>query len=566
MTRNLMLLYWNMGKTQFRTAPDNTKVAFVFITIGALFITVLFSFAIGGMAVSLPLHFFEPIIPYVFSALLAFTILFGVPQVFKNLYGTNDLAFLFTLPIKTKSIYWVKFLQSFLGVPGILWVVSIVLIMVFGMASQASLIFYPVAIIVSLLIMLLGLSVAYLINLMLIQIIPVHRAKELMTAMSAIAGIIVYILFQLPNLLHQNNRDNQMVTELPQMPKWLPMEWGGRSLMEAHSGSSGFILPFILLLLFTGLLIFLSSLLVEKGFRTGWIKMNDGSRSKKKRKRKKVNVQLNHPIIAIGIKEWRAIQRDMREWVTFLPFLIFMIFPFITIFNNDGSKEFIFSNPAISWIVLQGIFLFMFTFMTSGFSSSAIAREAYSIHLLRIMPLTGWQIALGKFWINWLIPVVILSVLEVVGGLIFQWKLFDIFLGIIVVSIMSLGITGIGLWIGSIGAKYNPNNPQNRLETGVSFLLMILSFLYLFIAAFPSLLVLIPTDTLNLFQDGEKPIGIVGMLFTMLKWKAANMAILTVISGLITLLISVGVAIFTLYLTVIRINKGLTINFVTNKK
>src|SRR5690606_19739210 len=99
-------------------------------------------------------------------------------QVFKNLYGTNDLAFLFTLPIKTKSIYWVKFLQSFLGVPGILWVVSIVLIMVFGMASQASFIFYPVAIIVSLLIMLLGLSVAYLINLMLIQIIPVHRAKE----------------------------------------------------------------------------------------------------------------------------------------------------------------------------------------------------------------------------------------------------------------------------------------------------------------------------------------------------------------------------------------------------
>ncbi|MEH7344906.1 hypothetical protein V7122_13720 [Bacillus sp. JJ1532] len=566
MTKRLILLFWQMGKNQFRTAPDSTKIAAVFAAIGAIFVTVLLSIAIGAMALTLPKDFFDPTFAYAFSGLIAFNILFGVPQVFKNLYGTNDLSLLFTLPIKTRSIYWVKFLQSFIGVPGFLWLFSIILLTVFGIASKSSIVFFPMAYITSLLFTLIGMSIAYMMNLVLIQVIPVHRAKELMTVMSALAGIIVYVLFQLPNILMKNNPNGQEMTQIPQMPKWLPMEWGGTVLTEASSGSFSFFLPFMMTFIFAALMLFITSLLVEKGFRTGWIKMNEGNRPKKKRKGKKASAKIYHPIMMIGIKEWRSIQRDLREWVAFLPFIFFMFFPFISIINDKNMINIIIHNPEISWMVAQATFLFMFTFLTGGFASGSIAREAYSIHFLHVLPLSGWKIALGKFWINWLIPVVFLIILEFAGGIFLKWSLLNIFFGIAVVAIMSLGITGIGLWLGAIGAKYNPNNPQNRLETGVSFLLMFLSFGYLLIAALPSVLVLIPTDALPIFQHEGRPTGIFGMLVSLLEWKNDNKTFLTIICSIFTLIISVGVTLLTLQLSARKIEKGLTINFVTNKK
>ncbi|MBS4189600.1 hypothetical protein KHA94_05160 [Bacillus sp. FJAT-49705] len=385
MTKKLLLLFWKMGKNQFRTAPDSTKIAVVLSTIAALFVTVILSIGVGAMATILPRESYSSLISFAFSGLLAFNILFGVPQVFKNLYGTNDLAFLFTLPIKTRSIYWVKFLQSFVGVPGVLWIFSIILLTVFGVVSKASFVYFPVTCIASLMITLIGMSIAYLINLLLIQIIPVHRAKELMTAMSALAGLFVYVLFQLPNLLSKNEIEEEVLGEMPQMPKWIPMEWAGRSLNEASFGSSEFILPLLLLLVLVIFMLSLSAALVEKGFRTGWIKLNEGNRPKKKRKRSKTAVKIHHPIIAIGIKEWRAIHRDMREWVMFLPFLFFMFFPVISMINDKDSLQFIINHPDVSWLIAQGTFLFMFPFLTGGFASSSIGREAYSIHLLRIL-------------------------------------------------------------------------------------------------------------------------------------------------------------------------------------
>ncbi len=565
--KKLLLLFWKMGKNQFRTAKDGTKIAVVFSSVMGIVIAIFLSIGTAAAAAIVQKEFVAPIFSYAFSLLLAFNILFGVPQVFKHLYGTNDLALLFTLPIKTRTIYWSKFIQGFFGIPSILTLLSCILLTVFGIVTQASISFFLLAYVVSLLITLIGVSISYLLNLILIQIIPVHRAKELMTAMSAIAGMIVYLLFQLPNLLARNQVDANTMSELPPMPKWLPMEWGGRSLAEATTGSFGFILPFLLLILLTGLMLLISSSLVEKGFRTGWVKMNEGNKPRKKRKGTKVKNKVYHPITMIGIKEIRSIQRDIREWITFLPFLFFMFFPIISLFNKEGGFEFIMNNPTISWIIVQGIFLFMFSFLTSGFASSSIAREGYSIHLLRSLPLSGKEIVLGKFWANWLIPILFLTSLELIIGIFLKWNPLFIVFGIAVLAVMSLGIAGIGLWIGSIGAKYNPNNPQNRLETGTSFLLMFLCFSYLFVALIPTALVLVPIDSSIISHEvGAHPEGIFGFFITLLEWKSENQFLLIFLAGSAALLISLGIALLTLFLSAKKIDKGIKINFVSARK
>ncbi|MDQ0268443.1 putative ABC transporter permease subunit [Cytobacillus purgationiresistens] len=562
MTKKLLKLYLKIAKNEFISLPEGQKIALVFASLAVIFFIGIFSFIVLGISSTLPTDFFNSLFAYALTGVLAFNILFGVPQIFKNLYGASDLAFLFTLPIRTNQLFWVKFIQSLIGLPGLLWIASCVLITVFGVSAQASFLFYPISYITILLITLIGMGVAYLLNLVLIQIIPVNRAKELMTVMTAMAGIIVYVLFQIPNLM-QNNIYTDELTVLPEFPSWIPMEWGGRVLSSAIFGTIQ-ILPLSMLILFTVLLLFLSSSLVEKGFRTGWIKMNDGLRNRKKLKSKKNKNRIHSPIVSIGVKEWRAIQRDMREWVTFLPFIFLLVFPVASILNEGKTIDFILSHPNISWMLAQAAFLFMFIFMTAGFTSSSFAREAHAIHLLRILPLSGWQITLGKLWINWLIPVCLLSTLQVIASILLNWNPLATIFGIVIIAIASLGITGIGLWLGAIGAKYDANNPQNRLIGGVSFLLIFLCFSYVIIAMIPTMLVLLPIDSLNLFTDDEFT-GLFGLLFTLLKWKAAHSLLFTFIGGFVSVIFSIGIAYFFLLLTVKKINQGINIKFVDKR-
>ncbi len=199
------------------------------------------------------------------------------------------------------------------------------------LATERTGFFYPVSYFILLSFIFIGLGIVYLLNLILIQIIPVHRAKELMTALTAVGGILGYLLVQLPNLLGGQS-DGSIVSVLPELPAWLPMQWGGKILSDLAHGN--FMIQTgtaIALVLGTAAFVtLLSSILVEKGFRSGWIQISEGGRKKKKKKPKKE--KLHHPLIQIGIKEWRMIQRDLREWVVLLPSAFFLVFPFLTLF------------------------------------------------------------------------------------------------------------------------------------------------------------------------------------------------------------------------------------------
>lgn len=133
----------------------------------------------------------------------------------------------------------------------------------------------------------IGLSIAYLLNLVVIQLIPARRANELMTAMTFLSGLFVYLIFMLPQISNNRSLSESLMAGLPVLPDWVPVSWGSDALIQAANGSMSFFLPMILLILFAGVLILLTTTLVEKGFRTGWVRLSEGSGKKKKRKPKK---------------------------------------------------------------------------------------------------------------------------------------------------------------------------------------------------------------------------------------------------------------------------------------
>src|SRR5690625_6147121 len=104
---------WN----SLRTQKKSHLVSYLAAMIGLLFFLGLLTQAAWALSSSIIESVFAGILTYGCLLIVGMIILMGVPQVFKDMYSTTDLEHLFTLPIKTKYIFWMKYLKSLFGIP-----------------------------------------------------------------------------------------------------------------------------------------------------------------------------------------------------------------------------------------------------------------------------------------------------------------------------------------------------------------------------------------------------------------------------------------------------------------
>lgn len=545
----------------------------------------IFGFFVGTVIIGIFLFFFgrfiwlhsEQMTPDTFNnmfsfallAIIAMVILMGIPQVFKQLFDSSDLEMLFTMPIHPRSIFWSKYIQSYFGVPLFMFIIFIIPCIVLGIAMQAPFLYYMIMFIALLTATVFGLSLICLLNLFIIQMIPPARANEFMTIMGFVSGVLVYLLIMLPQLSSDRSLIEQMLTGLPDLPKWLPVAWGGIAIQYALEGSLLALLPLGLLILLTVLMMLVTTYLVEKGFRSGWIRMHEGS-NKKRRKKKGTSFRaIHHPIVAVGKKEWLTMKRDMREWLTIIPMVVFFIFGMVGFFVGGGRLSDIQGYGEISWPIAQIILLFLCALMNGLISSASIGREGYNLWIIEVMPLTGKYVAYGKLWISWLIPYLFLTFVEVIALFLLNWTFLNFFIGVVVKALITAGLSSFGLWIGTLGAKYNPTNPQQRLSFGAMVFEFVFSYVYLFIALIPAVYLLLPDMLLEEipkdFNHGLT--GVTGILATitlnLLALKLSHTIVMTISAGLLFLLITIGFTYLCIHLSARRIERGLKIDLIT---
>src|SRR5699024_635521 len=190
---------WKIFINTMKSQPG--KNYFSYFVMFVVFAILLYWFSAGIWAIAdvITEPVFAGILSYGFLLVIGFIILLGLPQVFKHLYSATDLNLLFTMPIPTRYIFWIKYLQSFVGIPLLVFVLYVVPLFVYGAFIGANVLYYPVVLLVLLSVIVVGLSIAYLFNLLLVQVVPASKVNEFMTVMSVLSGIFVYFLFMIPN-------------------------------------------------------------------------------------------------------------------------------------------------------------------------------------------------------------------------------------------------------------------------------------------------------------------------------------------------------------------------------
>lgn len=111
--KNQQRIFVNTLKSQ------DLKNYFAYLVIFAVLAVLLFLFSqtIWRIAGSLTEPMLAGIFSYSMLMIIGMVILIGMPQVFKHMYSATDLEFLFTFPIKTRHIFLMKYIQSFIGTP-----------------------------------------------------------------------------------------------------------------------------------------------------------------------------------------------------------------------------------------------------------------------------------------------------------------------------------------------------------------------------------------------------------------------------------------------------------------
>ncbi|MDQ7092249.1 hypothetical protein REC12_01415 [Desulfosporosinus sp. PR] len=494
--KNQLRVFWN----NLRHRPPRAIIAMLIFALVLLSILVsLGALAYGGLKVLSP-QTARGFLSLLFMGGLMGQIFFGITAAFAALYMSEDLETLFVAPVSLKAVFAVKslsvmasnllpvFLLAFL--PGIFY----------GLLFQAAAAYYLMVLLVGLGLWISGTALAELLNLVVMRIVPPHRSKEAVGFIGALTGILIAVTAQIPRMLVGSGQNFSLDSwlsghnQLIQVMNYFPWGWGSLALVSGISGDFLSGLGWSLLLLALGLLLFgLAFVLVERGFRRGFISLSQGEGGRRRRRCSaeagaKKSQPLKSQVLAfnpeasagsaslwagmwaIAKKDLLYLKRDTREWFGYLvPLIIMGFFILQHLFAGDRSSR----SSLITVLIL-------YTVMFSGnLALQSFGREGESDWLLNSVPLAGWPVVWGKLTAAVLPTLVLMEALLV--GTAVSLGLSPALIGALVLAavLLSLGSSAIGLFYSINNCRYNPDSPKQRISPGASLLMYLINFIFI---------------------------------------------------------------------------------------
>lgn len=500
----LLAAQWQVAWNKMRHWPKINLIAMIILGLGVLALLVFLGKLAYGALVSVPPQIGRGFLSLIFMAGFAGLLFFGVTSAFATLYMSDDLELLFMAPVPTRVVFAAKLLAVaganfftaalFIFIPGLFY----------GLLLKAGPLFYLWVVLAGLGLWATGTALAGLLNLLIMRIVPPHRSREAVGVLGAVAGLMIALIFQIPNLVTSGGGRFDLSSWLSgQQPlitamDYFPWGWGSLALAGSASGNQLAGLGWSLLLLLLGTGIYLVSfLLVERGFRRGWISLGQGEGRRFKRRSARVKpagrvrtsvkttvIAPGEPSLpaasswlgmwAIAKKDLLYLRRDTREWFGLITPLILVAF-FV--------GQFLFLPGDSSRTTLVTV-LIMYSIIFSGnLALQSFGREGESEWFLNSVPLAGWPVVWGKLWAV-VLPTLLLMEALLAGTALATGLSSSAVLGLAVGAVfITFSASATGLFFSIRHCRYNPESPKGRISSGAAWLMYLLNMLFMVLIA-----------------------------------------------------------------------------------
>jgi ABC-2 type transport system permease protein len=514
----LLLLRVRITFNGFRHAKLRKKITTVFIWLmlfGFAYFMLSMSRLLLGLIRSPEFHQYvgvdvQPLLAsipaLILTTLFIGTLLTTFGVILQAMYLSGDMDFLLATPVPVQAIFVAKMMQAVLPNFAIIALFGVPILFGLGISSAYHLIFYPLVVLVMIVLAFAGAGISSLFVMLVVRFLPPRRAAEILGFIGAMFG---FFCSQMGNFANSFGKDiNISGSRLADMlllanTRWLPLNWAGQGLVALGEGHwlSG-VLLMSATFGFAIIAFWFALVTAERWYYSGWAGMQVVTRKKMTRAPRPASTYTNgigpglarllpKPVLAIVQKDFLTLRRDLRNLSQLVSPVIFGIMYTLILFRSGGEPP-AGRGEAPEWfmnsfrIVLAygnvGMSLFVGWMLLSRLAGMGFSQEGRNYWMLKASPVHVGYLLAAKFLVAYLpalgLGLVFLTVISIVQRL----SVLEFAYSLVAIIMCLAGMAGILLSFGVAGANFTWDDPR-RMNNGFTGCFgQILAMLYLLIS------------------------------------------------------------------------------------
>ncbi|MEO7962957.1 MAG: hypothetical protein ABIT38_03510, partial [Gemmatimonadaceae bacterium] len=400
-----------------------------------------------------------------FSILLLSNIITALSSFFL----ARDLDLLVSAPVDWLTLYGAKLFETVLHSSWMVVLLAVPMLSAYGSAYDGGWLFPLLAIATFLPFLIIPAVIGSAITLLLVNVFPARRTRDILSVISVLAAAGLVILFRMlrPEQLAKPEGFKSLVEFIavlrgPTSPM-LPSEWMQRTLMGWLTRSFD-PLPLYLLWSTAAAFVVLGAMLHRALYGIGFTKAQESAqRSVRTTTRPSILSRLLSPwgIVRreLVLKEVRLFFRDTTQWSQLILLAVLVV---VYVFNikflpltGDGITFFIvnlipFLNLGLAGFVLASI--------AARFIFPGVSLEGRSWWLLRSSPMSMRELLWSKFWVGTL-PLLILALgIVTVTNVLLQVGIFMFAVSVATITLLTFAISGLAVGFGTLYPRFETEN------------------------------------------------------------------------------------------------------------
>ncbi len=414
-------------------------------------------------------------------ALLSFAsvlLLSNVITALSSFFLAKDLDLLVSSPVDGLRIYLAKLLETLINSSWMVALMSVPIFAAYGIVYRGGWLFPLISAATLLPYLILPAVVGSAVTMILVNVFPARRTRDLLSIIALGAGAGIILLFRIirPERLarpegFQTLLDFMAALKAPTSPL-LPSEWVTRAVMGHLTGHPDWL---SLYLLWTTAALFVAggAWLHARAYHTGFTKAQEGA--ERFVKGGLWDWSLGRVLRPLGpsrrefiLKDLRLFFRDTTQWsqlILLAALLVVYLFNIKSLPLFRGEQVPFFLVSVVSFLNL-GLAGFVLASIAARFIFPAVSLEGRQMWLLRSSPLEMRAMLWAKYWIG-TIPLLILALaITVLTNVLLRATPFMMAVGVGTILLLTFAISAMAL---AFGALYPQFETENAAQIPTSF-------------------------------------------------------------------------------------------------
>jgi ABC-2 type transport system permease protein len=425
-----------------------------------------------------------------FLTFLLILLLSNIITALSTFFLARDLELLASSPADPVEVYGARLVESLINSSWMVVLLAVPLVAAYGVVYGAGPLFYLMAAGVVGAFLVLPAVVGAALTLLLVNIFPARRTRDLLALIGlfAAAGVVVLVRVLQPERLVRPEEfrsvvDFMAVLRTPSSP-WIPSEWASAALLSWLRGSWD-PFPFLLLASTAAAFVVMGAWLHGRFFAAGFSRALEGAERQEGRVRPRrwewVLRRGSPTVRELVTKEVRVFFRDTTQWsqLILLAVLVVVYVYNIRVLPVGRSEEISFFLVHLVGFLNLGLAGFVVAAVAARFVFPAMSLEGRMTWLLRSSPLEPRTLFWTKYMVG-SVPLLAIAVPLIVGtNLLLQVSPLLMTLSTLSMVGATLAMTAMALAFGAIFPNYETENPAEIPTSFGGLLFMMASVAYL---------------------------------------------------------------------------------------